>query len=275
MSHGHLPRQTAAEPHVSVNAGEFLASSRPQLAQRMRTVMRQQSADAEQAAAKMARLAENNWQLRKQVGELLRDANFLGILSDSGVEQLPRMLVSRIAYATHDGEPFRRLDIASPVLQSRCARAPGLPVPGRLPDRTVASLARMNSFRQGKVLALMQRTGCFTGDFAIALLAATPARELADGESVIHRNSRFAANLTRYERRLEVALRVIEVLAPDYPLMLVERTLQVAFGRHLLAIGPARDWLRQRAPLSLEVLQDAGVAAEPARRPRRHIRVAQ
>lgn len=167
------------------------------------------------------------------------------------------------------------MKIGSLVLQSRCARGPELPVPGRLPDRTVASLARMNSFRQGKVLALMQRTGCFTGDFALALLAATAVGELADGRSFVHRNARFAANLTRYERRLEVALCVVEVLAPDYPLMLVERTLQVAFGRHLLAIGPARDWLRQRAPIYLEALQDAGIAAEPARRPRRHIRVAQ
>jgi hypothetical protein len=223
----------------------------------------------------MARVAENNWYLRKQLGELLPHSSFLGILNEAGIEQLPQMLISRIAYATHPDGPFGGLNLHSAIVQSRRAPMSTPPVPARLPVRTAASLARMNSFRRGKVLALMQRTDCFIGDFALALLATTPVDELADGQSALHCDARFSASLKRYERKLEIALCIIDLLAPDYPLMLVERTLHVALGRRLLTFVPVGDWLLQRAPLYLEALQDALATDESVRIPRRHMRVAQ
>jgi hypothetical protein len=275
MSHGHLPHLTGIELQASVDAGAVLTSRRLPLAQRMRNLMRRQSTDAAQTAEKMARVAENNWSLRKQLGELLRNTSFFGILNEAGIEQLPQMLVSRIACATHPDGPFGGQTLHSAIVQSQRAPISTPPVPARLAVRTTASLARMNRFRRGEVLALMQRTSCFTGDFALALLTATPRDELADGQSALHCDARFVASLMRYERKLEAALCIIDLLAPDYPLMLVERTLHVALGRRLLALRLVGDWLRQRATFYLELLQDARATSESVRTPRRHIRVAE
>jgi len=245
------------------------------IVERMREVMRAQSIRAERTADTMAHVAEENWRLRRLLGELLRDTGFIAVLDHAGIRQIPRMLVSRIVHASQHGGPFTELETG--VEASAAAQQPAeLPftTQANLPGRTSECLARMSHFRQRQVLVLMRQTSCFSEDFALALLAATPAKELVFKNHRLERDRRYVVSLLRYEHKLHKAVRIIGLLGPEHPLMLVERTLHLALGRRLLSQLAVRTWLERRTPEYINLLAKAGAGEGPRRASRRPIRVA-
>jgi hypothetical protein len=241
----------------------------------MLEVIRAQSIRAGRTADTMAHVAEENWRLRRLLGELLRDTGFIAVLDQAGIRKIPCMLISRIVHATQDSGPFTALETgAKSVAAAQEQTEQAFRAPADLPGRTSECLARMSYFRRRQVLALMHQTACFTGDFALAFLAATPAKELVHKSHNLERDGRYVASLMRYENKLHLALRIIALLGPEHPLMLVERTLHLVIGRRLLSQLAVRTWLERRTPEYIELLVKAGVSEGPGRVSRRPIRVA-
>lgn len=242
---------------------------------RMREVIRAQSIRAERTADTMAHVAEENWRLRRLLGELLRDTGFIAVLDQAGIRKIPCMLISRIVHATQDSGPFTELETgAKSVAAAQEQTEQAFRAPADLPGRTSECLARMSYFRQRQVLSLMHQTCCFSEDFALALLAVTPAKELILKSQSVERDRRYVASLVRYENKLHLALRIIALLGPEHPLMLVERTLHLVIGRRLLSQLAVRTWLERRIPEYIDLLVKAGVSEGPGRASRRPIRVA-
>lgn len=243
--------------------------------ERMREVMRAQSIRAERTADTMAHIAEENWRLRRLLGELLRDTGFIAVLNQAAIKQIPSMLISRIVLATQDSGPLTELETGARAVAAAHEQAEQASrAPGNLPGRTSECLARMSCFRRRQVLALMHQTRCFSEDFALALLAVTPAKELILKNQRVERDQRYVASLARCENKLHIALRIIGLLGAEHPLMLVERTLHLAFGRLLLSQPAIRTWLEHRTPEYIDLLFKAGVSEGPRRASRRPIRVA-
>jgi hypothetical protein len=267
-----VPADTGGpDGHISV-ASQYCRLPR---LERMREVMRAHSIRAQRTADTMAHTAEDNWRLRRLLGELLRDTGFIAVLDKAGIRQIPRMLLSRIVHATQDRGPFAGLETsAGSVTPAQEQTVHAFAPPAPLPGVTSECLARMSDFRRCRVLALMHQTGCFTGDFALAFLAASPMEELTPEFQHVARDGRHVASLIRYERKLQMAVRIIDLLAPDHPLMLVERTLHLVLGRQLLSQPAVRTWLQRRAPEYIELLVSAGATAGPARAAHRSVRVA-
>ncbi len=242
---------------------------------RMREVIRAQSIRAGRTADTMAHVAEENWRLRRLLGELLRDTGFIAVIDQAGITQIPRMLISRIVHATQDSGPFTKLETGAKAVAAAQEQAEQASrAPANLPGRTSECLARMGCFRRRQVLALMHQTCCFSEDFALALLAVTPAKELILKNQRVERDQRYVASLGRYESKLHLALRIVGLLGPAHPLMLVERTLHLALGRLLLSQPAIRTWLEHRTPEYIDLLVKAGVSEGPGRASRRPIRVA-
>lgn len=83
-----------------------------------------------------------------------------------------------------------------------CAAAYALVVGQTLPKRTVAALARMTPVRQVAATQTMVAVDNLCGDFARALLAATPSSERVDDARGRQSHPDFAARLAGMERGL-------------------------------------------------------------------------
>lgn len=243
--------------------------------QRMHDVMREQSIRAQKTADTMARVAEQNWQLRRFLRDLLFDTGFVAALNEAGVQRIPRMLVSRIVCVAQDGGPFAALaPVQAALFAGSDASGHPFVAPEHLPHRTSDCLARMSHLRKRQVFGLMQHTRCYTGDFAMALLATTPVEEQLSNAVTAGYDSRFIASLARCERKLQISVQVSRLLGPEHPLMLVEQTIHLVFGRELVSRPLVRGWLERRAPEYINLLRKCGVADVPRRTPRRPLRVA-
>lgn len=244
--------------------------------ERMQEVMRAQCIRAQRTANAMTHVAEENWRLRRLLDELFRDTGFVSLLNEAGINRVPRMLVSRIVHAPTDSGAFSAREPVStcdgPALKQS---ERGLEASRCLPERATHCLSCMSNFRRRQVLELMNRTCCFTGDFALALLVASPAAELITQNRTVRCDSHYVASLQRQERKLEKAVCIVGLLGPEHPFMLVERTLHLVLARQLISRASVRTWLATRSPEYLASLVQLGLSEGPTRASRRTIRVAE
>jgi hypothetical protein len=244
--------------------------------ERMQEVMRAQCIRAQRTANAMTQVAEENQRLRRLLDEFFRDTGFVSLLDEVGIKRIPRMLVSRIIHATPSSVAFAAQESVSAIdVPSHEQSARRFAAPDSLPARTTLCLNCMNPSRRHEVLELMRQTRCFTGDFALALLKASPAPELVAQSRSVRCDSHYVASLQRQERKLQKAVSIVGVLGPEHPLMLVERALHLALGRQLLSRAPVRTWLVRRSPEYVPSIVELGVGKGPKRVSRRPIRVAE
>ncbi|MGF6572552.1 hypothetical protein SAMN05443245_4626 [Paraburkholderia fungorum] len=242
--------------------------------ERMQDVMRAQCIRTKRTANAMTHVAEENRRLRRLLDDLLRDTGFISLLDEVGIKRIPSMLVSRIVHTTSEGgavggrQPVSTFDV--PLQEQSESR---FAAPDCLPERTTLCLCCMSNFRRRQVLELMRQTRCFTGDFALALLVASPAAELVTQSRSVRRDSDYVASLQRQERKLQKAVSIVGLLGPEYPLMLVERSLHLVLGRQLLSRASVRTWLATRSPEYFTSLMR--LSEGPPRASRRPIRVAE
>ncbi|SDR51339.1 hypothetical protein SAMN05443245_6898 [Paraburkholderia fungorum] len=244
--------------------------------ERMQAVMRAQCIRIKRTANAMKHIAEGNRRLRRLLDDLLRDTGFISLLDEVGIKRIPSMLVSRIVHTTSEGgavggrQPVSTFDV--PMQEQSESR---FAAPDCLPERTTLCLSCMSNFRRRQVLELMRQTRCFTGDFALALLVASPAAELVNQSRSVRYDSDYVAGLQRQERKLQKAVSIVGLLRQEHPLMLVERTLHLVVGRQLLARAPVRTWLVRQSPEYLASIMQLGAGKGPKRVSRRPIRVAE
>ncbi|PRY05996.1 recombinase family protein [Paraburkholderia sp. BL25I1N1] len=249
--------------------------SRPPRVRRIQLSMQQQVFKAKFLSAAMEQVAEVNRELERALSELLRHTGFVAVLADSGISVLPRLLVSRVMWAHSSRALHSNSASTDGQIGERSSGNAVCLYPESLPRLTVNVLQRMSSARADSAMGLMNKTTCVAGDFALALLAATPDDHLRVVPAGACANGRLRRRLARQERELRDELGAIERFTATYQLELVELTLHRSLGRQLAAQSRIQTWLYNRDYRYLELLQSVAGRAGPLNTPRRVMRVAQ
>lgn len=154
-----------------------------------------------------------------------------------------------------------------------CAEAFALVVGQVLPKRTVAALARMTPARQVAVAQTMVAVDNLCGDFARALLAATPSRERGDDARGRQSHPDFAARLAGMERGLfQMQLEAAE-LRSHYDDDLFHLALAASYVRSWMRSKVITTWLGSHHPNFAIVLDRLAKAADLAIEPGRPMRL--
>ncbi|CAE6820662.1 MULTISPECIES: plasmid partitioning protein RepB C-terminal domain-containing protein [Paraburkholderia] len=150
-----------------------------------------------------------------------------------------------------------------------CDDASALVVVQTLPKRTVAALGRMAPARQVATVRTMVAVDNLSGDFARALLAATPSNERADDARGRQSHPDCAGRLARMERGLiRMQLEATE-LRSHYNDDLVHLALAASFVRGWMRNGLVAAWLQCHHPEFAAVLKGLVKAADFAVQPGR------
>jgi hypothetical protein len=154
-----------------------------------------------------------------------------------------------------------------------CAEAFDLLVGQSLPKRTVAALARMTPARQIAAAQTMAAVDNLSGDFARALLAATPSSERVDDARGRQSHPDCAARLAGMERGLvQMQLEAAE-LRSHYDDDLLHLALAASYVRGWMRNEVVTTWLRSHHPKFTIVLDRLANAADFAIEPRRPMRL--
>ncbi len=154
-----------------------------------------------------------------------------------------------------------------------CAEAFELFVGQTLPKRTVAALARMTPARQVATARTMVAVDNLSGDFARALLAATPSSERTDDARGRQSHPDCAARLAGMERGLvQMQLEAAE-LRSHYDDELFHLALAASYVRGWMRNEVVTTWLRSHHPKFTIVLDRLAKAADFAAQPRRSMRL--
>lgn len=154
-----------------------------------------------------------------------------------------------------------------------CAAAFALVVGQALPKRTVAALARMTPARQVAAAQTMVAVDNLCGDFARALLAATPSSERVDDARGRQSHADFAARLAGMERGLvQMQLEAAE-LRSHYDDDLFHLALAASYVRGWMRNDVVTTWLRLHHPKFAIVLDRLAKAADFAIEPMRPMRL--
>lgn len=140
----------------------------------------------------------------------------------------------------------------------------------RLPERTVVALTRMVPSRQVAAANIMVRQNNVSGDFARALLAATPGCQRADDPRGRQSNRDRARLLAEMERGLVGMQETARDLAAGYHDDLFFLALIASFVRGWMEDDVVRDWLGSQYAgnaATLERIASASDCAKKAKRP--------
>jgi len=154
-----------------------------------------------------------------------------------------------------------------------CEEAAAIVAGQTLPARAARVLESMSSAHQVRTVSLMLRQDNLTGDFARALLAATPADRRIDGGHLCRSSPEGARALGRIVTTLAAAQENAEVLRADHDANLLFLTLAAGWTRTWIrddVIGP---WLASRLPAHFAALKGIVDEADFAIAPRRHMKL--
>jgi hypothetical protein len=154
-----------------------------------------------------------------------------------------------------------------------CAAAFALVVGQALPKRTVAALARMTPARQVAPAHTMVAVDNLSGNFARALLAATPSNKRSDDARGRQSHAHFAGRLARMEQGLvEMQLEATE-LRSHYEDNLFYLALAASYVRSWMRSKVITTWLGSHHPDFAIVLDRLAKAADLAIEPGRPMRL--
>ncbi|WP_367117591.1 plasmid partitioning protein RepB C-terminal domain-containing protein [Paraburkholderia phenazinium] len=154
-----------------------------------------------------------------------------------------------------------------------CAEAFALFVGETLPKRTVAALARMVPARQVTSARTMVAVDNLSGNFARALLAATPSSKRGDDARGRQSHPDSARRLARMEQGLiQMQLEAAE-LRSHYDDDLFHLALAACYVRGWMRNEVVTTWLHSRHPESAAVLDRLAKAADFAIEPRRPMKL--
>lgn len=154
-----------------------------------------------------------------------------------------------------------------------CAEAFALVVGQTLPKRTVAALARMTPARQVAAARTMVAVDNLCGDFARALLAATPSSERTDDARGRQSHPDCAGRLARMEQGLvQIQLEAAE-LRSHYDNDLFHLALTASYVRGWMRSEVVATWLSSHHPEFAIVLDRLTKAADFAIQPGRQMRL--
>lgn len=233
---------------------------------------RQRAALARKEAANAQRML-----LGSILGELLSQTDFVAVLKAAGFTTIP-CLVRQHLQPQHPetrAVPARQ-DMGSDVVSSghdrqinTLAEAATILAAQNLPVRTIHALDRMSPLRRTVAASLMNSVGNVTGDFAHALLAATPEgmrTTVARSQRVDSRRTRSFATV---EKRLVGLHTKNQILSGGHNDNLRYLAVCISYVRGWTHSDDVLDWLRLRYPnhaASLErIAQETDRANEPKR----------
>ncbi|MFM0502934.1 plasmid partitioning protein RepB C-terminal domain-containing protein [Paraburkholderia caffeinilytica] len=154
-----------------------------------------------------------------------------------------------------------------------CAEAFALVAGKTLPKRTVAALARMTPARQVAAVQTMTAVDNLCGDFARALLAATPSSERVDDARGRQSHPDYAGRLARMERGLvQMQLEATE-LRSHYDGDLFHLALAASYVRGWMRNEVVTTWLSSHHPEFAVVLERLAKAADSAIEPARSMKL--
>jgi hypothetical protein len=142
-----------------------------------------------------------------------------------------------------------------------------------LPVRTVHALTRMGPSRRRSVIAMMKSVDNFTGDFAFALLAATPVDERSDVVQIRRTNIQRIRKFARIEKRLFRLQARIGILSANHADNLVHLVVCITFVRSWIRNPDVLAWLRVRYPRHAVVLERIVATADATKLPGRPMKL--
>lgn len=211
------------------------------------------------------------------LGELLSQTDFVAALKVAGFTTIPRLVQQRLQARFPEPRPVpAKQDTGSDIPSCKQGKvgdasedAAAILAGQTLPVRTVQALDRMVPVRRTVVANLMNAVDNLTGDFAHALLAATPEGMRATVARSPRVDNRRARSFARIEKRLMGLYAKNQMLSAGYNDNLRDLAVSASYvrswthNRHVLA------WLRLHYPVhtaSLEqIAQEADCAKEPKR----------
>ena len=164
----------------------------------------------------------------------------------------------------------RSVSIGNPVPVNLCPEAAAMVAEQTLPARTAQALLKMSPARQVEAVSIIVRQDNLTGDFARALLAATPASMRVDAAQAHVSHPDCVRRLGRIVQRLTAAQQDAERLRSRHDGNLLLLTLAAGWARGWVSDAVIAQWLKSRRPDYAAVLerlvQDADYAIVPGRR---------
>ncbi|WP_408279871.1 plasmid partitioning protein RepB C-terminal domain-containing protein [Paraburkholderia graminis] len=164
----------------------------------------------------------------------------------------------------------RTVSSGNPVPVNLCPEAAAMVAEQRLPARTRQALEKMSPARQVEAVSIMVRQDNLTGDFARALLAATPASMRIDAAHGHVSHPDCVRRLGRIVQRLTALQQDAECLRSRHDGNLLLLTLAAGWARGWVRDVVIAQWLKSRRPdcgaMLERVVQDADHAIVPGRR---------
>ena len=164
----------------------------------------------------------------------------------------------------------RSVSIGNPVPVNLCPEAAAMVAEQALPARTRQALEKMSPARQVEAVSIMVRQDNLTGDFARALLAATPASMRIDAAHGHVSHPDCVRRLGRIVQRLTALQQDAECLRSRHDGNLLLLTLAAGWARGWVRDAVIAQWLKSRRPdcgaMLERVVQDADHAIVPGRR---------
>lgn len=156
---------------------------------------------------------------------------------------------------------------------SLCEEAAAIVAGQTLSARTARALESMCPAHQVHTVSLMRRQDNLTGDFARALLAATPEDRRVDSGRLCRSSPDCTRALARIVTRLAAAQESAEVLRAGHDANLLFLTLAAGWTRTWLRDDVIGQWLASRLPAHLAALEGIVDEADFAIAPRRHMKL--
>lgn len=233
------------------------------------------------ALSKMEAASAQAMLLEILLGELLSSADFVVVLKSAGFASIPSLVRQRLlGQSPHDRAvpPTSETGSDSPRMQQDGRTdvrvdASVLLAGHTLPARTIRALGRMTSSRRSAVVAVMKSVDNFTGDFACALLAATPANEITDVVQAHRSDARRTRNFARSEKRLIDLHAHNLVLSVRHGDNLVCLAVYTSLVRSWIRSEDVLTWLRARYPDHAASLEQTVQAANDAKAPGRPMKL--
>lgn len=164
----------------------------------------------------------------------------------------------------------RAIGSGNPAPPNLCPDAAAMVAEQTLPTRTVQALQKMSPARQVEAVSIMVRQDNLTGDFARALLAATPASMRVDAAHGHVSHPDCVRRLGRIVQGLTAVQQDAKRLRSRHDGNLLLLTLAAGWARGWVRDAVIAQWLKSRRPDYAAVLEhlvkDADHAIAPGRR---------
>lgn len=172
--------------------------------------------------------------LRQTLARVVRDPNLREILRAEGIKTAPYALRHPERHIEESSERFYRAHLREAAL--------GLLGNGGLSRRTRMVLAKLNDRSRTEAVELIILVNDMTEEFARALVAATPARELRDAS----RKHIYGANPRRLKSMVAERKRLLRLTKPAFASFsrnALDLVAVESFARRLMAIRSVVTWL--------------------------------